>query len=66
MRTGWQQLGSNWYYFGDSNGGAMRSGLTKAGKYWYYLGEAGSGSMLTGWQMIKDKNIISVLPMTES
>lgn len=45
--TGWQKLGSKWYYFSGS--GAMKSGWQMVSGKWYYLGGADDGAMKTGW-----------------
>ena len=52
MQTGWKKLGTNWYYFGESNDGAMRTGFAKVGGDWYYFGGTDDGAMKTGWQKI--------------
>lgn len=47
MLTGWQVVGSSWYYFdGD---GAMQSGWICLEGSWYYLGGNNDGAMKTGW-----------------
>ena len=38
MRTGWQYLGNNWYYFRSS--GAMATGWYQEGLTWYYLDQS--------------------------
>ena len=52
MLTGWQKIGTKWYYFGESDDGAMRIGWQKIGGDRYYFGEANDGAMKTGWQKI--------------
>ncbi len=49
--TGWQQIGSDWYYFDDN--GVMLTGWQKIHEKWYYLGD--NGVMQTGWQQIHGK-----------
>ena len=49
--TGWQQIGSDWYYFDDN--GVMQTGWQQIHEKWYYLGD--DGVMLTGWQKIHEK-----------
>ena len=48
MLTGWQFIGSHWYYMNGS--GAMLTGWQYLDGHWYYLN--GSGAMLTGLQKI--------------
>ncbi|MVX66762.1 glycoside hydrolase [Clostridium chromiireducens] len=55
MLYDWKQNGSNWYYLGRSNDGAMKSGWVLQDNKWYYLGDANDGSMKTGWQKINGK-----------
>ena len=51
----WKKEGSNWYYFGDSNDGAMKTGwcYDKKSCKWYYFNE--EGVMQTGWVKIDAK-----------
>ena len=51
----WKKEGSNWYYFGDSEDGAMKIGwcYDKKSCKWYYFNE--EGIMQTGWIKIQDK-----------
>ena len=46
MLTGWQKIGSTWYYL-NTGSGAMAVGWLQLGSDWYYMN--GSGAMLTGW-----------------
>ena len=50
--TGWQQIGSKWYYFEPTLGKALTGWLKISGS-WYYTNS--SGAMLTGWQKIDEK-----------
>ena len=52
MRTGWQYLGNNWYYFRSS--GAMATGWYQEGLTWYYLDQS-NGDMKMGWQNLGNK-----------
>lgn len=51
----WKKEGSNWYYFGDADDGAMKTGwcYDKNSYKWYYFNE--EGIMQTGWIKIDDK-----------
>ncbi len=46
-RTGWEKLGSSWYYYEN---GTAKTGWLKDQNKWYYLNE--QGIMQTGWQKI--------------
>lgn len=39
MKTGWQQLGGQWYYLNGS--GEMTTGWQAVGGRWYYMGSNG-------------------------
>ena len=49
MLTGWQKIGSTWYYLNPTTG-KMATGWTTVGGSKYYMN--GSGAMLTDWQNI--------------
>lgn len=40
MKTGWQKIGTHWYYLEKS--GAMKIGWHKSGGSWYYLKPSGA------------------------
>ena len=42
MKTGWQYIGSDWYYFGSSNQGGMRTGWQEIAGVWYYFRSGGA------------------------
>jgi len=52
MVTGWQKVGTKWYYFETS--GAMKTGWLQDGRNWYYLDPV-SGAMVTGTVKIEGK-----------
>ena len=52
MRTGWQKLGENRYYFGEN--GAPQTGLLEIGGHTYYFGT--DGALRTGWLQWEGKN----------
>ena len=45
IKTGWQQVGSNWRYY-DNNGNAYRDAFLENGKYYFDA----NGNVLTGWK----------------
>ena len=45
IKTGWQQVGSNWRYY-DNKGNAYRDAFLEDGKYYFDK----SGNLLTGWK----------------
>lgn len=49
MITGWQNVGSTWYYLSDD--GEMYQGWLQEGNSWYYL-VPNSGEMKTNWQKL--------------
>ena len=49
--TGWQQFGSNWFYFDQD--GTAKTGWQYIGSSWYYFNE--NGRMCTGWQNVDGK-----------
>lgn len=51
----WKKEGCNWYYFGDSDDGAMKTGWCYDRKSckWYYFNE--DGVMQTGWIEVNNK-----------
>lgn len=54
IRTGWQWLDNNWYYF-DPNDGSMLIGIQRINNNIYYLNtkhDGTYGAMKTGWQFI--------------
>lgn len=54
IRTGWQWLDNNWYYF-DPNDGSMLIGIQRINDNIYYLNtkhDGTYGAMKTGWQFI--------------
>ena len=51
IKTGWQKIDGNWYYYkADGN---LATGWHKVGGKWYYMDE--SGIMQTGWKKIGSK-----------
>lgn len=42
MKTGWQYIGSDWYYFGNANEGGMRTGWQEIAGVWYYFRSGGA------------------------
>lgn len=54
IRTGWQWLDNNWYYF-DPNDGSMLIGIQRINDNIYYLNtkhDGTYGAMKTGWQFV--------------
>lgn len=51
----WKKEGSNWYYFGDSDDGAMKTGwcYDKNNCKWYYFNK--DGIMQAGWIKVDNK-----------
>ena len=48
--SGWQQSGSDWYYYEN---GELQVGWKKINEKWYYFDS--SGTMVTGWEQIGGK-----------
>lgn len=49
--AGWEQQGTDWYYYKDSNHQMVRNDWAQSGNFWYYLGD--DGKMVTN-SMIDD------------
>lgn len=47
MHKGWNQEGSNWYYY-DSSGARIKDKWLKSGGYWYHFSKS-TGAMQTNW-----------------
>ena len=51
-RSGWLQVGNDWYYFANSS--SARTGWLKTGGKWYYL-DPSTAIMKTGWVTVDGK-----------
>ncbi len=49
----WKKDGSDWYFLGSVNDGAIKTGWVLTDNKWYYFNE--NGAMQTGWQKIDNK-----------